>query len=757
MLLPLDILSLLFLSLSASHLLPQASAVLVNVTVDDTFGDPATGNQIIYEPQGLWQLGQSCNGCTARPDKFLAFNGTWHDSTFNDASLPDANQLPIATFSFTGVAVYVYCIVTHSFNPPDGNSDMSFLIDNVVVGTFQQPPTGDPSYLYNDPVYVNDSLSPGPHTIAIVNGQVNGNKSLALLDYIVYTRVDNSTSDPPVPSPTPTSIFTSLSPSSPPQVMAASSSSGLSSSRRTVIIAVVASLGGVLALVALIAAIIYLGRRRAKDVQPGSQNGVIASDAAPIDQEDPNTSGWVEGTWAGDEEDGQNGARRAPSNGRRKRGPSNASASNISLPTTPSTRSLNKPLPLPSVTNVQTRLPYVRGEPVSPSSSFGNVGSAPPDSATFFIPVPPVPPIPPLPVTAAPPVRPQRPTADSDTFLDMGRSSVIEPNLSTLPSHPFATAQAYSPSSSSPILMRQRSETNPSLTIPPPSASSTALAAATRGYTYASATTPTRKRSDSDLERERRQQLQQQHHQQQIYSRTNPPSRQRSGSDLSNSAYARAAPAPGARQRAGSDLEVNYPRGDPVVNPLTVAPLTVTRQRSGSDLEKGDYASAYSGMQSPSTFVSTLPSTVTTPTSMTALMPKAPRNPGPTQGQGKKDAEKERERGKEKEKPSPARAAAPRRKVDPIDPSLQPPRDSPPGHRQASLSRSASRSRGHDHDAEQSQSPSSATGSSRSARRGGIVMSDRDRERFGFLDVPQDASLSLGLDSRPPSYREADR
>ncbi|KAI1797505.1 hypothetical protein LXA43DRAFT_877148 [Ganoderma leucocontextum] len=191
MLLPLDVLSLLFLSLSASHLapVPQASAALINITVDDTFGDPFTGNQILYEPQGAWQLGQSCSTCTAHPDKSLAFNGTWHDSTFNDAGLPDADQLPTATFSFVGVAVYVFCIVTHSFTSPFGSSDMSFLIDNALVGTFQQPPTGDSTSFYNVSVYVNDSLSPGQHTITIVNGEINGNKSLTLLDYIVYTSV----------------------------------------------------------------------------------------------------------------------------------------------------------------------------------------------------------------------------------------------------------------------------------------------------------------------------------------------------------------------------------------------------------------------------------------------------------------------------------------------------------------------------------------------------------------------------------------
>ena len=66
---------------------------------------------------------------------------------------------------------------------------MTFLIDNVLVGTFQQPLTGNPNYFYNVPVYVNESLSPGQHTITIVNGEMNGNGSLTLLDYIVYTSV----------------------------------------------------------------------------------------------------------------------------------------------------------------------------------------------------------------------------------------------------------------------------------------------------------------------------------------------------------------------------------------------------------------------------------------------------------------------------------------------------------------------------------------------------------------------------------------
>ena len=107
MLLPLDVLSLLFLSLSASRLalIPQASATPANVTVDDTYGDLLTGNQIIYEPQGSWEPGQSCSTCTAHPNKSLAFNGTWHESAFDNVGLSDPNQLPNATFSFVGASL----------------------------------------------------------------------------------------------------------------------------------------------------------------------------------------------------------------------------------------------------------------------------------------------------------------------------------------------------------------------------------------------------------------------------------------------------------------------------------------------------------------------------------------------------------------------------------------------------------------------------------------------------------------------------
>ncbi|RPD58421.1 hypothetical protein L227DRAFT_505389 [Lentinus tigrinus ALCF2SS1-6] len=189
--LPLDVLSLAFLTISAVADFTRVSAALVNVTIDDTFGDPTTGNQIVYDPPGVWKVGQNCSDCTAQPDRSQLVNGTWHDGTFSaiDENGNVSNQLLTAAVTFQGVAVYVYCVVTHSFRSPVGNSDMSFFIDGILVGNFVQPPTGDTTYQYNVPVYVNESLPFGSHTIAIVNGHPSGNQSLTLLDRIVYTYV----------------------------------------------------------------------------------------------------------------------------------------------------------------------------------------------------------------------------------------------------------------------------------------------------------------------------------------------------------------------------------------------------------------------------------------------------------------------------------------------------------------------------------------------------------------------------------------
>lgn len=57
------------------------SAVGIKRVVDDTFGVEVTSALPIYSPQGAWNYGQNCTGCTIRPDDRLAYKQTWHDTT----------------------------------------------------------------------------------------------------------------------------------------------------------------------------------------------------------------------------------------------------------------------------------------------------------------------------------------------------------------------------------------------------------------------------------------------------------------------------------------------------------------------------------------------------------------------------------------------------------------------------------------------------------------------------------------------------
>lgn len=80
------------------------TAALVNVTIDDTLGDLTTGINFTYNPPSAWAYGPTCTGCTAHPDPAQAFDGTWHDATYNPVSgsndVPD--QIIVASVDFNG-------------------------------------------------------------------------------------------------------------------------------------------------------------------------------------------------------------------------------------------------------------------------------------------------------------------------------------------------------------------------------------------------------------------------------------------------------------------------------------------------------------------------------------------------------------------------------------------------------------------------------------------------------------------------------
>ncbi|KAF9463808.1 hypothetical protein BDZ94DRAFT_1308514 [Collybia nuda] len=183
----------------------------MSVTVDDSSPDPRTGKSIAYSPASAWNSATVCQKgpgkCTAAPNKDTLNEGTWHESTFNpvDNSSNDFPNTPLtATVQFDGTAVYVYCVLALTTSGPSGNSDMTFVIDNKVVGNFVKPAPNSPGYQYNALVYSNELLPPGPHELRIVNGRINGTKSLIIIDRIVYTFETDPTPSPPTnPSPPP--------------------------------------------------------------------------------------------------------------------------------------------------------------------------------------------------------------------------------------------------------------------------------------------------------------------------------------------------------------------------------------------------------------------------------------------------------------------------------------------------------------------------------------------------------------------------
>ena len=83
-------------------------ADLVNVTVDDLYGDTNTGGQIVYTPSEAWNYGPNCTSCTSYPDVFSAYDQSWHDATYyplNSSIGLDKGQLMVASYVFNGTSL----------------------------------------------------------------------------------------------------------------------------------------------------------------------------------------------------------------------------------------------------------------------------------------------------------------------------------------------------------------------------------------------------------------------------------------------------------------------------------------------------------------------------------------------------------------------------------------------------------------------------------------------------------------------------
>ena len=167
-------------------------------------GDPTTGRSITYIPADIWKDGQTCSECTARPAPAAnAYMGTWKDATFEPPDSPGEHATIVqASVSFIGefmvglyteicltsigTAVYVNCILTGSESRPNGNTDLTFRVDDVTLGSFEQTPDGDRAYRFGVTVFATTGLDNSVHTLSIESGRA-GRRALVLLDSIIYT------------------------------------------------------------------------------------------------------------------------------------------------------------------------------------------------------------------------------------------------------------------------------------------------------------------------------------------------------------------------------------------------------------------------------------------------------------------------------------------------------------------------------------------------------------------------------------------
>ena len=91
----------------------------------------------------------------------------------------------------TGTAVYVFCILADGIPDAITPSELVFIMDDTLSGTFDWSPDNSiDKYTYNVPVYANTDIAttaaaglPGLHNLTVLSTEA------VLFDYAVYTYV----------------------------------------------------------------------------------------------------------------------------------------------------------------------------------------------------------------------------------------------------------------------------------------------------------------------------------------------------------------------------------------------------------------------------------------------------------------------------------------------------------------------------------------------------------------------------------------
>ncbi|KAG9308417.1 hypothetical protein JVU11DRAFT_11905 [Chiua virens] len=253
-------------------------AALQNVTVDDAVLTGAVVPQ--YLPAAsTWNIGNDRSSCYVQPDPSQAYNGTWHDATY----FPSNNYTQTIQFTFTGSALYIFFILANNVTSAATFTNVTFNLDGNISASFQHNPTASTAYEYNQPVYANDSLTYGQHTMTIepVN---SGTDVLMLFDYLIYTEDAGTTT-----TSTDSAVATIL-PTIPATTQTPSGSSGTSSGSNTGAI-----VGGVVAgvVVVLVAAyaLCYRPHKKRKVGRSVSANATTVEPFVISPQTDPMASG----------------------------------------------------------------------------------------------------------------------------------------------------------------------------------------------------------------------------------------------------------------------------------------------------------------------------------------------------------------------------------------------------------------------------------------------------------------------------------
>ena len=262
-----------FILFSLFHdLIAPVAAASVNITVDDTLGNNAHAVLPTYVPlNDTWHAGspsEDCSVCVIKPymlDMSQIMNQTWHHGA-HDPGNPIHMEV-----TFPGTAVYVYYILPNTLPGQIGyriSTNLSFSMDGETVGRFSHISDSSITFLYNQLVYSNTSLSNATHSLVIIPDL----GSLLIFDYLIYTVETETLGSLTSPSESLTSPSESLTlPSETLTSHSPTPSAALPSARPSshpMVAAIVGPVVGVVAVILLaVAAVVFILRRERRRLE----------------------------------------------------------------------------------------------------------------------------------------------------------------------------------------------------------------------------------------------------------------------------------------------------------------------------------------------------------------------------------------------------------------------------------------------------------------------------------------------------------